>query len=198
VASFTPVYDRTKVMVGQAQLYLGVYDPDTPLALPADTVDLGAAWPAGWIASGATEEGVTLAVARETEDIMVEEQMTPVAVETTSMNVRVETVLSQDTLETWKLAFGGGAITTTAAGPAQIGKKELVIASDLDKLSLGLEAKNEFGFWRRLRVELVVSIADVEVQYRRAANARRFAVSFRCLVAPEEVEIVEKTANVTP
>jgi hypothetical protein len=198
VTSFIPIYDRTKVIVGQAQLYTGPYSATSPLALPAESVALGGAWPVGWVASGATEEGVTLAVGRETEDIMIEEQMTPVDVTTTSMNIRVETVLSEDTLETWKLAYGGGTIVTTAAGPAQIAKKELTIASDLTRLALGFEAKNEFGFFRRVLIPIVVSIADVEWQARRAVNARRLATSFRCLAAPEEIEIVDKTGNVVP
>jgi len=195
--ALTPIYDRDLVMTGEAQCYVGAYSASSPLALPAETVAVGGAWPVGWIPVGATEEGVTLAVSRETEDITIEEQMTPVDVTTTGMDVRVETVLSQDTLDTMKLAFGGGTITTTAAGVGQIGKKELVLASSLDKLSLGLETDNADGFWRRMRVEKIVSIADVETQYRRAQNARRYAVSFRCLIAPEEIEIVEKTANAT-
>jgi hypothetical protein len=198
VTSFIPIYDRTKVMVGQAQMYIGPYSSTSPLALPADSVALGGGWPVGWVAAGATEEGVTLAVSRETEDIMIEEQMTPVSVNTTSMNIRVETVLSEDTLEVWKLAFGGGTIVTTAASSGVIGKKTLTIASDLDNLTLGMEAKNEFGFFRRMLVPLVVSIADVEIQYRRAQNAHRLATSFRCLVKPEDIVIRDKTANALP
>jgi len=197
-SSFIPIYDRTKVMTGQAQVYIGAYSASAPLALPLDSVALGGAWPAGFTAIGATEEGVTLAVARETEDIAIEEQMTPVDVTTTSMDVRVEATLSQDTLDTMKLAFGGGTITTTAAGVGTIGKKELVIASDLDKLTLGFECKNPDGFFRRMLVPLVVSIADVEAAFRRAANARRYKTSFRTLVKPEDIIIRDKTANALP
>jgi len=198
VTSFIPTYDRTTVMVGVAAVYVGAYSATTPLALPTDTVALGGAWPVGWTAIGATEEGVTLAVARETEDIAIEEQMTPVDVTTSSMDVRVEVSLSEDTLETMKLAYGGGTITTTAAGVGTIGKKELVIASDLDKLTLGFECKNSYGFFRRMLIPLSLSIADVETAYRRAANARRYKTSFRTLVKPEDIIIREKTANALP
>src|SRR5687768_7900046 len=106
--SFTPIYDRTKVMAGQAQVYLAPYSVASPAELPAESVALGGVWPATpqvWTPIGATDEGVMMAIARETEDITIEEQMTPVAVETTSTDVRFEAVLAEDTLATLKTAF---------------------------------------------------------------------------------------------
>lgn len=201
MVSYTPTYDRTKVMPGLAALYLAPYVPGSPAVLPADTVALGGAWPSVpqvWTPIGATEEGVTMAVRRNTNDITIEEQPTPVSVETTDMDVRFEVTLSEDTLTKMKIAFGGGVVTATAAASGVIGKEELVIASDLDHLALGFECKNYAGFFRRILIPDIVSVADVETMFRRAANARRYKASFRCLVAPEQITFRDKLANALP
>jgi hypothetical protein len=199
--SFIPIYDRTKVMPGMAQIYLAPYSVASPAVLPADTVALGGTWPASpqpWTPIGATEDGVTMAFRRNTTDQMIEEQMTPVGVETADADLRYECSLSEDTLETMRIAFGGGTVTTTAAATGQIGKKVLVLSTDLDHFALGFEAKNPDGFFRRMLIPDIVSIADISTPFRRAAGPRRYRVAFRALVAPEAVTIVNKTANALP
>jgi hypothetical protein len=199
--SFTPTYDRTKVMAGLAAMYLAPYSAATPAVLPADTVALGGGWPTTpqlWVPIGASEEGVTMAFRRNTQDIMVEEQITPVSVETTDADLRFEVSLSEDVLENLRIAFGGGTVTTVAAATGVIGKKTLVLSTDLDHLALGFECKNPEGFFRRMLVPDVVSIADISTPFRRAANARRYRAAFRALVAPENVTIINKTANALP
>lgn len=195
--AFIPQYERKRIMSGLVQVYLGPYDELTPLALPADTVALGGAWPAGWVPIGATETGVNLLFRRSTQNLTIEEQLTPVAVETTEVECKVEATLAQDTFETMRVAFGGGEITTTAAGVGQIGKKELVISTDLEHFSLGLEGKNTYGHWRRVLIPDVVSVADVEQANRRAAALRMYKVSFGSLVPPEDMTFIEMTAPAT-
>lgn len=199
--SFVPPYDRTKVMPGMALIYLAPYVPASPAVLPADTVALGGVWPSSpqvWTPIGATEDGVTMAFRRNTQDQTIEEQITPTGVETSDADLRFEVTLSEDTLETMRVAYGGGTVTTVAAASAVIGKKTLVISTDLDHFSLGFECKNPEGFFRRILVPDVVSIADVSTMFRRAAGPRRYKVTFRTLVAPESVTIINKTANALP
>lgn len=199
--AFTPTYDRTKVMSGMAAVRLAPYSATTPAVLPADTVALGAAWPTTpqlWTAIGATQEGVSLLFRRSTNDLTIEEQLTPVKVETTEIACMVEAVLAESTFETMRLAFGGGTVTTTAAATGVIGKKTLVIGSDLDHFALGLEGQNPNGFFRRILIPDVVSIADVEETYRRAAGLRLYKVSFRSLVPPESMTFIDKTADALP
>jgi hypothetical protein len=197
---FTPIYQRKRIMAGQVQVYLAPYNETSPAVLPAESVALGGTWPAvpqPWLPIGATEQGVSLLFRRSTQSLMIEEQMTPVAVETTEIECKVEAVLAEDTLETMRIAYGGGTITTTAAGVGQIGKKELEISSDLTHFALGLEGKNTHGFWRRVLVPEIVSIADVEQVNRRAAALRLYKVSFWSLVQPEDMEWIEMTAAAT-
>jgi hypothetical protein len=199
--SFIPTYDRTKVMPGLAAIYLAPFSAATPAVLPADTVALGGTWPSTpqlWVPIGATEEGVTMAFRRNTQDIMVEEQITPVSVETSDADLRFEVSLSEDTLEVLRIAFGGGVVTTVAASSGIIGKKTLALSTDLDHMALGFECKNPEGFFRRMLIPEIVSIADISTPFRRANNARRYRAHFRALVPPESVTIINKTANALP
>lgn len=196
-----PTYTRQNVLVGQARMFLQKKVALSAPALPADTVALGGAWPAAgtniWVPVGATQEGLNFRFQRSTQDVNVEEQLTPVQVNTSSLDMSLDMVLSEDTLNTMVYAYGGGSIVTTAAGVGQIGKKELTINSDLDEYAFGFETQNEFGFFRRVFVPSVVSVGQAETLYRRAQDARRYAVSLRVICAPEEVDIVEKTADAT-
>lgn len=201
MVAVAPQYTRENVLVGQARQFLQKLTPTSAPALPDDDTALNAAWPSSsnnvWVPVGATEEGMTFRFARSTEDITVEEQLTPVAVNTTGLDIQAQTVLSEDTLDTMAIAYGGGLITSTAPGASTWGKKTLVIGSDLDQYAFGFEGVNPFGLPRRVMIPLVVSVGEAETVYRRAANARRYATSFRVLCAPEEIDIVDLTAEPT-
>jgi hypothetical protein len=201
MVSFTPEYDRKRVMSGLTAVRLAPYDEEDLAELPEDTVALGGAWPATpqpWTPIGATEQGVSLLFRRSTQTQMIEEQLTPVGVETTEVEFKIEAVLAQDTLETMRLSFGGGQIDTVAAGVGQPGKKTLQLSSDLEHFSLGMESRNTYGLPRRLFVPEIVSIADVEQINRRAASLRLYKVSFWSLSPIEDVIIEEITAPATP
>jgi hypothetical protein len=197
-----PAYTRQNVLVGQARMFLQKIVTGSVPALPADTVAIGGAWPSAganiWVPVGATSEGLNFRFQRSTQDINVEEQLTPVAVNTTGLDISMEMVLSEDTVETMVTAYGGGSIVTVAAASGVIGKKTLTIGSDLDNYAFGFETQNQFGFFRRVMVPAVVSVGQAETLYRRAQDARRYAVSLRVLCAPEEIIVLDKTAAALP
>jgi len=198
----TPAYVRQNVLAGQARMFLQKLLPTSAPALPLDTVALNGAWPATgtniWVPVGATQEGLNFRFQRSTQDITIEEQLTPVSVNTTGLDISAEIVLSEDTLETMVTAYGGGTITATAASSGQIGKKTLTIGSDLDQYAFGFETQNQNGFFRRVMIPTVVSVGQAETLYRRAQDARRYAVSLRVLCAPEEIVVISKTADALP
>lgn len=188
--TFVPSYNATKVLTGMAALRLAPYNPTTPAALPANTVALGGTWPAQWVPAGATMEGVSFQYSRDTDEIVIEEQMTAVDERTKSLTFTIEVELAEDTLQTMRWAYGGGTITTTAAAVGTPGTSKLVIADEMEDLALGLEGQNEQGLWRRFLIPRVKSRADVKTAYRRSNSPRTYAVSLRSLVAPSEVVIV--------
>lgn len=199
--SFTPTYDRKRVMAGMVATRLAPYNELTPAVLPADSVALGGVWPSSpqvWTPVGATQEGVSFLFRRGTNSLMIEEQLTPVAVETTEVEFKVEMTLAEDTFETMRVAYGGGAIVTQAAASGVIGKKTLTLSDDLDHFALGLEGKNTYGFWRRILIPEIVSIADVEQVNRRSQSLRLYKVSFWALSAISQVVFSEQTAAALP
>lgn len=196
--SFIPTYDGTKVLAGMVAMRIGAYSATSPLLLPAKTVALGGAWPVGWVAVGATEDGVTENFQRSMQAIMIEEQATPVSKETENIDMNYEVTLSQDTLDVWKLSAGGGTITVVPPASGVPGYRTLQLSTDLDKLCLGLEGKNPYGKPTRIRVPLISSEGNISKKNRRAADARRYACKFNVLCPVEDVEIVEIYADALP
>lgn len=186
--------DTTKVLVGHASIFTG--PENTPL--PDDDEGVGIDWDTPWVNVGATEEGVSFIVGTDTQDINIEEQSTPVAILVTRRNVRLTFVLSEDTIEHMKLAYGGGTLVTTAAASAVVGKKTLTLSDTLDRLAVGFEGLNPHGFFRRVYVPNVLSLADVTTRYRRAADNRQYAVELRAVCAANQIKVIDKTANALP
>lgn len=204
--TFIPRYTPDFVLTGPAQLWTQPYSATTPAVLPADTIALGGLWLAPWAAIGATKEGVTAEFQRTMTDIMIEEQYTPVDQKTESAQFTFTAILSEDTLETVKLAYGGGTITTTAAGTGVKGKKTLVLSDETQYIAVGLEsfAHPRVGMtggevpWRRVLVPKVISVAQVQTPYRRAASQRVYPVTFTSLSAISACTIIELNASALP
>jgi hypothetical protein len=135
---------------------------------------------------------------RETTDITIEEQVNPVDVATNTLDPRIEATLSEDTLETMVTAYGGGTITAVAKTVSTPGISTLAISSELTHLTMGMEAQNNMGFWRRVLFPDVLSVAQVETSYRRAETQRLYAVSFRMVNPLSALVIKEMTAAAGP
>lgn len=193
-----PAYTPANVLVGQAAVYLQPFVQATPPTLPNRTLALGALWSDPWTPIGATSEGVSFEVERSTQDITIEEQMTPVDKRTTGMSFAITTELAEDTLSTMKLAFGGGTLTQVAPTAGQPGYETLVIADEMERLGLGFEGQNEHGMPRRVLIPTVVSEAKVKTAYRRANGQRTYEVSLTSLVPPSDVLIENITAAALP
>ena len=182
-----PRYVRKNVVRGVAAIWTR---PQSDTAtLPANDLALGGDWADAtkgnplWVPIGASESGATMRFSRSTNDITVEEQMNAVDVATTALDPRLEITLSEDTLETMKIAYGGGTITTVAPTATVPGYRELTVAQEIEHLTIGLEGINSKSQWRRVLWLDVLSVADVETAYRRSETQRLYACSFR-LVSP--------------
>lgn len=181
---------RTNVLVGAATLFVA----PAGTAMVPDSQAQGVDWPIPWVQPGASEEGLTFNSNVNTQDINIEEQSTPVAVLVASRAISVDIALAEDTIENMKLAYGGGIVTTQAAGPGMIGKKTLRLSDTLDRLALGFEGVAPSGLPRRVYLPTVLSVGNVQTRYRRAAAERSYACQFRYIDDPSNLVIVDQTA----
>lgn len=193
--SIVRTYDRSKVLVGQARPFIQPYDPASPPTLPSNSVALNGSWGSAWTELGATFGGLTFGFERKTEEIMVEEQSTPVQITTDMTEFMFELELSEDSLDTMRYAYGGGTITTTAPASGVVGTRQLAISAELQNFSFGFEGVNEFGFWRRVLVPVVVSVAKAETEYVRAKKQRTYKCEFTSLVEVTQVTVLEMNAE---
>ena len=186
-----PSIVTTNVLVGTANLFTA----PSGTSAPADTVVAGDAWGSPWTYIGATEEGVTVAYGTTTADISVEEQATPVLVVTTAVQFELRFSLSEDTVDSMKLAYGaGGSIATISSATGIAAKKRLTLNSSLTKLAAGFEGVNAQGYPRRVYVPAVLSVGDVSTAYRRAANNRAYPAVLRAICDPSLIKIDDWTA----
>lgn len=191
----TPVYGTpTNVIVGVAQLFIA--PAGTPM-ISLGTAQ-GAPWGSPWVASGFTETGVTFNVDVKSNMIMVEEQVTPVAVTVTSTDVTIDVTFAEDTLVSMQQAYGGGVITSKAADttstPTVDAYSTLTLSDSLEQVALGFEAVNAHGLWRRVYIPSVISGGKVKTDYLRAKSPRTYPATFTAICDPTLIQIFEATA----
>src|ERR1017187_1209972 len=175
-----PAYTTTNVLYGVGILFTA--PPGT--AVPGDAyLGYGTSWTGlGWSYIGGTLDGVTLTFAPTTQNILIEEQPTPVGVAVPTADLTVTCNLSEETLNNVSLAWGNsGTQAVTAPGASQPGKTVLTLSTVFPSLSLALIVKNQSGYARVLDVPLVVSAGQVQTAYRRAAQQRVYPLTLSAI-----------------
>lgn len=206
-----PIVDTTKVVVGNGLGFYQPYVPATPPTLPlasAAFLDPNSAniyattpspnWSSPWLPFGATEAGLSFEVQRTTQDQTIEESSNPIATYATASQVQVVVSFAEDDFERMKLAYGGGTITTTAAASGIPGFRTLTLAEGIDVVSIGFEARNAKGQWRRCLIPQMVATGNVQTPYRRAANNRVYPVTFRAISPLSSIVLTEWNAAALP
>lgn len=183
----------TNIVVGMAQLWTSPMNT----AMVADTIDLDVDYPTPWVPVGATEQGIQFHKQPTTQDIDIEEQSLPALVVVTRQDVQIVLTQAEDTIANQKLAYGGGTMTTVAPGTTQPGITQLALSDTLDQLAAGFDGINPFGFFRRVYVPSVISVANVQTNYRRAAAPRLYPTTLRAVCPPSAIIIKDKTAPAT-
>lgn len=177
------------VIVGFANFFVA------PLgsAAPAPTKALGAVWPTGWAQVGATLEGVTVGWDPKTQDINVEEQMTPLMVLADTLDFTMSLTLSEDTVTNMLTAYGSGAIAYTATTTTLPGYSVLTLSNNINQVMVGLEAMApSTGAARLIVVPIAVMAAKVDTVYRRAKAQRSYMVTARALCPVSSILIYEQ------
>lgn len=190
-----PRYTPQNVVRGPASLWYRAQD--NTATIPGGALALGGDWSNAvsgnplWLPIGATQAGVTMNWSRKTSDITIEEQINAVDVATDALDPTIDTVLSEDTLESMVLAYGGGTITTTAPTTLLPGTRQVAFTSELSHITLGFEGINSKSYWRRGLWQDVLSVATVKTDYVRSKTQRLYAVSFRLVSSVESMITVE-------
>ncbi len=105
-----------------------------------NTISVGDVWGGDWESVGYTNAPFSMGYTVTTRKYYVEQENLPVAESVEESNADFETQLAEITADNLKLALGG-EITTTAAGPSQVGLEELRAggAAALDEYTWGAE-----------------------------------------------------------
>lgn len=180
----TPIL--TNVLVGGATLYTGA----ASVAMPANTVALGGTW-TSWTYAGGTESGVQFGIAKNTQDRMIDEQSTPVGVDTVSTDVTVAVTLAEDTIENIKLSAGSGTLAVNSGATPP--NKVFTLADPLNQFAVGFEGLNNYGLARRVYIPIAVISGQVLVPYQRVASKRLYAVTFRAICPPTSITVTDIT-----
>lgn len=187
----------SNVIVGVATLWIA----------PAQTAATGVSTTAGsaaflgpqspWVQSGFTEDGVTLNVDNNNNLIRVEEQPTPVLAVKDTTSVTVDVTFAEDTIANMVNAYGGGTVTTTAAGSQAPGFTSLALSDFLTEVALQFFGANPAGFVRQVYIPAAFSNGRVKTSYRRAKSNRSYPTAFEAVCDMTSIVITDLTAVVS-
>ncbi len=182
------------VLVGIANMFTAPVNTSAPTVTPAT----GIVTPlTPWVAVGFSTDGVAFSVDNKTVDINVEEQTTPIDILIESADVGIEITLSEDTIASMVIAYGGATSTVTAASGSVAGTTLLNLSDSLTPIAVCFIGVNSFGLSRLVYIPSVVSAAKVSTKYRRAKEQRMYPVQLRALCDKTAVQILEVTATET-
>lgn len=189
-----PPKDILNVLVGRANMYVS----PVGTAHPADTIPFDEAWtPAAWYHPGYSDSGLDFGIDKKEKRHYVDDISVPTNITVEETMFKVGFVFAEATLKNLSLAAGGGSLVTQNPTSSLIGKRTLTLSEDLEVVQLGFEGKNAEGFYRRVIIPRVVSVAKIKAQLDRAKNKQVYATEFESVCAITDVKIYEKFANPT-
>lgn len=93
------------------KLYIAPLDDGAAVPVPTpEPVDEKAAWPAGWVPLGYTDEGSVFNYEISMDNVEVAEELDPIARVTTGRDASIEFALAEITYKNLTLAFNGGIV----------------------------------------------------------------------------------------
>jgi hypothetical protein len=161
-----------EILIGPGTLYVAA----EATAFPADpTVTPGA----GWADIGYSEEGWTVAIDREFENVSVAEELDDVDVRHTRREAHVRGTLAQASMELLKEAMGGGTIVTgtpvngkTYTPPADVLTRKAVLFRASAPTVAAIARKRDWQFFHMLAVGAVELAATKNTKHMLAIDFR--------------------------
>ena len=180
----------SEVVVGTGILYCAAISNDGNasgdyVAFPGDN---GGSWadPAsGWTDVGYSEDGWTLEMDKTFEDIMVAEEIDPIATFKTAQEVRLTGELAQASQSNLLIALGGGTITTGDGNNGyQSGYNAITppTTDNYDEKSLLLIVDGPSGADRHVEIPRAVNVGAFSMAHQKAPQKVLIAVEFKILV----------------
>lgn len=168
--------DVTEVLVGAGTLYTapqGEAFPTNPSTAPAGN----------WVEIGYSEAGWTVEADKTLEDVLVAEEVDPIATFKTAQSIRVTGEMAQASLPNLELAFGGGTfqVDTPAAG---FDTYTPPTSDTFEELSVLLRtvAPGNTAWFRDWQFPRSAAAGAVAAQHTKAPQKANVAMEFRVLL----------------
>jgi hypothetical protein len=191
-----PGYNTQNVVYGLGIIFTAIVGTSVP---SDQNLGVATSWTGlNWAYVGATEAGVTLTFNPQTQNLIVEEQPTPVAVTVQTADLQITASLSEDTLANVNMTWGnGGTIAVTPAGAGQPGKSVLTLSTNFAQMAAAIVGKNQLGFARVLLIPQVISAGQVQTAYRRAAQQKLYPLTLSAVCTFTSITWTDLTAIAT-
>ena len=186
----------SEVIVGTGVLYVAAIanDGNTSgdyVAFPGG--DGSGAWAspaAGWVDVGYSEDGWTLEMDKTFEDIMVAEEIDPIATFKTAQEVRLNGELAQASQANIQIALGGGTLTTgDGSNGFETGFNMIQPPStdDFDEKSLLLIVDGPAGADRHVQIPRAINVGAFSMAHQKAPQKVVIATEFKVLAPKQSV-----------
>ena len=186
----------SEVIVGTGVLYVAAIANDGNTS--GDYVafqggDGSGAWAspaAGWVDVGYSEDGWTLEMDKTFEDIMVAEEIDPIATFKTAQEVRLTGELAQASQANIQIALGGGTLTTgDGSNGFETGFNMIQPPStdDFDEKSLLLIVDGPAGADRHVQIPRAINVGAFSMAHQKAPQKVVIATEFKVLAPKQSV-----------
>lgn len=195
LAALSTVGTGNVTVTGTGTAYTVLFDESVSGKSFTSTVTTGTATVSGglWTAVGATDQGWKFGTNKNTQDISIEEQSTPVGQSITSQNVAIEGALSEDISRTLALAWNA-YVTATAPATGVPGYDSIALTDDILYYAVCLISANNKGYPKWTYAPKTSSLSNASTDFRRAAGKHMYPVTFTTLCKPSEIVTLNFTA----
>ena len=179
----------SEVVIGTGVLYTAAISNQGDasgdyIAFPTDSSGSWADPASDWVDVGYSEDGWTLEMDKTFEDIMVAEEIDPIATFKTAQEVRLTGELAQASQANLLVALGGGSITTgDGSNGYQSGYNAIIPPStdDYDEKSLLLIVDGPAGADRHVEIPRAVNVGAFSMAHQKAPQKVVIGVEFKVL-----------------